>query len=74
MTDDPRSESEHERMLGKTAGGGGAANAIQEHDNPIAGVFDDVEPRPGSSKPDPILIADHVSRHFGGLKAVDVEH
>jgi branched-chain amino acid transport system ATP-binding protein len=29
---------------------------------------------PGSPKPDPILIADHVSRAFGGLKAVDVTH
>jgi branched-chain amino acid transport system ATP-binding protein len=34
----------------------------------------DVNREPGSSKPDPILIADHVSRQFGGLKAVDVSH
>jgi len=34
----------------------------------------DVAREPGSSKPDPILIADHVSRQFGGLKAVDVTH
>ena len=34
----------------------------------------DVARQPGSSKPDPILIADHVSRQFGGLKAVDVAH
>jgi len=59
---------------GRTAGGGGAANAVQEHINPVAGVFDDVEPVPGSSKPDPILIADSVSKRFGGLTAVDVEH
>ncbi len=59
---------------GHTAGGGGAANAVQEHVNPMVGVFDDVEPVPGSPKPDPILIADQVSRRFGGLTAVDVEH
>lgn len=30
--------------------------------------------RPGVAKVDPILIADGVQRHFGGLTAVDVEH
>lgn len=29
---------------------------------------------PGCKKVDPILVADHVTRQFGGLKAVDVEH
>lgn len=29
---------------------------------------------PGVSKPDPILVADNVTRNFGGLTAVDVEH
>ncbi|HEX6255105.1 MAG TPA: ABC transporter ATP-binding protein [Euzebyales bacterium] len=37
---------------------------------PMAGVA----PEPGSAKPDPILSASNVSRTFGGLKAVDVEH
>jgi len=32
------------------------------------------EALPGVKKVDPILIADHVSRSFGGLTAVDVEH
>jgi neutral amino acid transport system ATP-binding protein len=32
------------------------------------------EALPGVKKVDPILIADHVSRRFGGLTAVDVEH
>lgn len=32
------------------------------------------EIRPGVEKVDPILIADNVSRSFGGLTAVDVEH
>ncbi len=29
---------------------------------------------PGAPKPDPIVVADRVVRHFGGLTAVDVEH
>jgi len=33
-----------------------------------------VEQTPGSTKPDPILIASNVKRQFGGLTAVDVEH
>lgn len=37
---------------------------------PLVGV----EARPGVAKPDPILIADKVSRRFGGLLAVDVDH
>ncbi len=32
------------------------------------------EARPGCAKVDPILIADHITRRFGGLTAVDVEH
>ena len=59
---------------GRTAGGGGAANAVQEHVNPVAGVFDDVEPVPGSPKPDPILITDDITKRFGGLVAVNVDH
>jgi branched-chain amino acid transport system ATP-binding protein len=53
---------------------GGAAGVVQDIPNPVAGVFDDVEPVPGSPKPDPILVADSVSKSFGGLLAVDVEH
>ncbi len=33
-----------------------------------------VSPEPGIAKPDPILTVDAVSRSFGGLKAVDVDH
>jgi branched-chain amino acid transport system ATP-binding protein len=29
---------------------------------------------PGSSKPDPIVVADNISRQFGGLTAVNVKH
>jgi len=70
MTDESASDS----TFGLTAGGGGAAGAIQDHPNPVAGVFDDVDPTPGSSKPDPILVADSVRKSFGGLLAVNVDH
>ncbi|MEN9692563.1 MAG: hypothetical protein RLZZ330_207 [Actinomycetota bacterium] len=33
-----------------------------------------VEAKPGSAKPDPIIVADNIVRQFGGLTAVDVEH
>lgn len=33
-----------------------------------------VAPEPGVSKPDPILVVDNISRAFGGLKAVEVDH
>ncbi|MHB1491631.1 lipopolysaccharide export system ATP-binding protein LptB [mine drainage metagenome] len=33
-----------------------------------------VERTPGAAKPDPILVADSVTRHFGGIAAVDVAH
>jgi neutral amino acid transport system ATP-binding protein len=38
--------------------------------DPLAGV----EARPGVAKPDPVLVVDGVSRAFGGLRAVDVDH
>lgn len=37
-------------------------------------VLAGIDPRPGVPKPDPIMVADHVRRSFGGLTAVDVEH
>ncbi|PPF88772.1 ABC transporter ATP-binding protein [Subtercola sp. Z020] len=33
-----------------------------------------VSPTPGVAKPDPILTVDHVTRRFGGMTAVDVQH
>ena len=33
-----------------------------------------VESTPGVRKPDAILVADNVTRHFGGITAVDVQH
>jgi neutral amino acid transport system ATP-binding protein len=60
--------------FGRTSGGGGASALQRNWENPALGVFDDVERVPGSAKPDPILIATEVSRSFGGLRAVDVQH
>jgi neutral amino acid transport system ATP-binding protein len=36
--------------------------------------FDGVADEPGSAKNDPILVADDVTRRFGGLTAVNVDH
>jgi len=40
----------------------------------LVNALADVPHQAGVSKPDPILIADGVKRHFGGLVAVDVSH
>ena len=37
-------------------------------------MFTGIDQVPGVPKPDPILIASEVSKSFGGLRAVDVEH
>lgn len=37
-------------------------------------ALSEVAPEPGSAKPDPILVADNITRTFGGLTAVDVKH
>jgi neutral amino acid transport system ATP-binding protein len=60
--------------FGRTAGGGGAGSMQKAWPNPAAGSFAGVAWEPGVAKPDPILVADGVVRHFGGLRAVDVEH
>ncbi|MEM9130803.1 MAG: ATP-binding cassette domain-containing protein [Actinomycetota bacterium] len=51
----------------------GATATAEEFENPVEGVFDDVERTPGVAKPDPILVAENVVRRFGGLTAVDVD-
>ena len=33
-----------------------------------------VDATPGSGKPDPLLVVDHIVRQFGGMTAVDVDH
>ena len=60
--------------FGRTSGGGGASTLQNEWDNPAIAMFDGVEQVPGAKKPDPILVASEVSRSFGGLRAVDVQH
>ncbi|GEL93633.1 ABC transporter ATP-binding protein [Cellulomonas composti] len=40
----------------------------------VARALADVPREPGSAKPDPIIVADKVSRTFGGINAVEVEH
>ncbi|GAC01531.1 putative ABC transporter ATP-binding protein [Gordonia namibiensis NBRC 108229] len=37
-------------------------------------LFAEVSPAPGSPKPDPIIVVDNISRTFGGIKAVQVDH
>ena len=44
--------------------------AVQRRRELMAGVVAE----PGSAKPDPILEVDHITRHFGGISAVEVEH
>jgi len=39
-----------------------------------ADALADLAGAPGVPKPDPILVADHIVRRFGGLIAVDVDH
>ncbi|NPC95334.1 ABC transporter ATP-binding protein [Nocardioides sp. zg-DK7169] len=51
--------------------GGHGATAIRSS---AAHMFTDVAHEPGASKPDPILVATGVTRTFGGLTAVDVDH
>ena len=46
---------------------------MQKH-NSGAGFALTTSQTPGSSKPDPILIADKITRTFGGLTAVNVNH
>ncbi|MGZ5418042.1 MAG: ABC transporter ATP-binding protein [Nocardioides sp.] len=37
-------------------------------------ALNEVAHEPGAAKPDPIVVADNITRSFGGLTAVDVEH
>jgi branched-chain amino acid transport system ATP-binding protein len=47
---------------------------MQERNSNSADFFAKVEMVPGAKKMDPILVADKISRSFGGLTAVDVDH
>jgi neutral amino acid transport system ATP-binding protein len=42
--------------------------------SPAARALADVAREPGAKKPDPVIVADKITRAFGGLTAVDVEH
>src|SRR5947209_6200234 len=50
----------------------GAARTA-ERDKAVAALRD-APAGPGGEKPDPVLVADRVTRRFGGLTAVDVAH
>ncbi len=50
------------------------AAAAMSGSTAAAKALEGVPAQPGAAKPDPILVADDVSRSFGGLKAVDVSH
>ncbi len=52
----------------------GAPSLTKATGTTSASVLAEVEHEPGSTKPDPILVASNVKRTFGGLTAVDVEH
>ena len=61
---------------GSTAIGGtstGTGPAAPDGTTGAAGLVG-LEARPGVAKPDPILVADGVTRSFGGLVAVQVDH
>ena len=47
---------------------------MQKHNNEGASFVATTPMQPGSAKPDPILIADKITRQFGGLTAVNVDH
>ncbi|MGC0141723.1 ABC transporter ATP-binding protein [Pseudactinotalea sp. Z1732] len=57
---------EHEEAREKAGPSSGAVIAAK--------ALADVAPEPGVAKPDPILVATGMTRHFGGLRAVDVDH
>jgi ABC-type branched-subunit amino acid transport system ATPase component len=59
---------------GTTTGTTGAATGTTAALSEARAALADVPRRPGAPKPDPILVADHITRTFGGLTAVDVEH
>src|SRR5690606_34673590 len=48
--------------------------SVDETTTAAAEVLRSVKHVPGSAKPSPLLVADHVTRRFGGMTAVDVDH
>ena len=62
--------------MSETTAGATARGAHAPLADPVARreLMRGVDPVPGSSKPDPILVVDHITRHFGGMTAVNVDH
>jgi branched-chain amino acid transport system ATP-binding protein len=54
--------------------GTGEAGSRRGRRDAASAALADVPHEPGAPKPDPILVADGVTRQFGGLMAVDVGH
>jgi neutral amino acid transport system ATP-binding protein len=53
---------------------GATAVAVPSRSAELCTRFAGLEQVPGVPKPDPIVVADSVTRHFGGMTAVDVDH
>ncbi|WNB87011.1 ABC transporter ATP-binding protein [Cellulomonas sp. ATA003] len=53
---------------------GATAVAVPSRAQELRTHFAGLDRVPGVPKPDPIVVADHVTRHFGGMTAVDVDH
>ncbi|WP_298459900.1 ABC transporter ATP-binding protein [uncultured Cellulomonas sp.] len=53
---------------------GATAVAVPSRADELRDRFAGLDRVPGVPKPDPIVVADHVTRHFGGMTAVDVDH
>ena len=51
---------------------GGRLRPLSAHER--TRIFAEVTAEPGSAKPDPIIKVDNITRTFGGLKAVQVDH
>jgi neutral amino acid transport system ATP-binding protein len=63
----------HDDSAGDPRGRDGSARDAGP-EAPVHDPFDATPAEPGVAKADPILVADHITRRFGGLTAVDVEH
>jgi branched-chain amino acid transport system ATP-binding protein len=69
---DPGQVGDHDEVAAREEAHEAAATL--QGSRAAAKSLEGVAAEPGSRKPDPILVADDVSRRFGGLTAVDVSH
>lgn len=51
-----------------------AEQKISDAQERAVAALSSVTPSPGAAKPDPMLMADKIQKHFGGVVAVDVDH